>query len=95
MGKKSQAQRVRDLVAGLQTLIDSVDLEVLQGEVEQTLSDLTDTEAEDLHTLLQNEPQLGERLLQHFEMDAMLRATKPLAVPGAPRRGTNAIGFGA
>jgi anti-sigma factor RsiW len=43
---------------------------------------LTDAEAEELHTLLQNEPQLGEKLLQHFEMDAMLRATKPLAVPG-------------
>jgi hypothetical protein len=43
---------------------------------------LTDAEAEELHTRLQNEPQLGEKLLQHFEMDAMLRATKPLAVPG-------------
>jgi len=43
---------------------------------------LTDAEAEELHTLLQNEPQLGSKLLQHFEMDAMLRATKPLAVPG-------------
>lgn len=43
---------------------------------------LTDAEAEELHTLLQNEPQLGERLLQQFELDAMLRATKPLAVPG-------------
>ncbi|MFM2168281.1 MAG: hypothetical protein RIS79_2652, partial [Verrucomicrobiota bacterium] len=43
---------------------------------------LTDAEAEELHTRLQNEPQLGEKLLQHFEMDAMLRATKPLALPG-------------
>ncbi len=40
---------------------------------------LTDAEAEELHTLLKNEPQLGEKLLKHFEMDAMLRATKPLA----------------
>ncbi|MFN7563663.1 MAG: hypothetical protein ACK5TH_17925, partial [Prosthecobacter sp.] len=43
---------------------------------------LTDAEAEELHARLQNEPQLGEKLLQHFEMDSMLRATKPLAVPG-------------
>jgi hypothetical protein len=41
---------------------------------------LTDAEAEQLHDLLKAQPQLGERLLQHFEMDAMLRATKPLAV---------------
>lgn len=43
---------------------------------------LTHAEAEELHTQLQNEPQLGSKLLQHFEMDAMLRSTKPLAVPG-------------
>lgn len=52
---------------------------LIQHYLEDTL---TDAEAEELHTLLQNEPQLGAKLLQHFEMDAMLRATKPLAVPG-------------
>lgn len=40
---------------------------------------LTTGEAEELHTLLKTHPELGERLLQHFDMDAMLRATKPLA----------------
>lgn len=40
---------------------------------------LTDAEAEELHARLKAQPDLGERLLQHFEMDAMLRATKPLA----------------
>jgi ferric-dicitrate binding protein FerR (iron transport regulator) len=49
---------------------------LIQHYLEGTLSD---AEAEELHTLLQSEPQLGEKLLQHFEMDAMLRATKPLA----------------
>lgn len=39
---------------------------------------LTTAEAEELHELLQIQPDLGVRLLQHFEMDAMLRATKPL-----------------
>lgn len=39
---------------------------------------LTTAEAEELHELLQTQPELGERLLQHFDMDAMLRATKPL-----------------
>jgi hypothetical protein len=39
---------------------------------------LTSAEAEELHELLQTQPELGERLLQHFDMDAMLRATKPL-----------------
>jgi hypothetical protein len=52
---------------------------LLQHHLEGTL---TDAESEELHTRLQNEPQLGSKLLQHFEMDAMLRATKPLAVPG-------------
>ena len=52
---------------------------LLQHPLEGTL---TDAEAEELHTRLQNEPQLGSKLLQHFEMDAKLRATKPLAVPG-------------
>lgn len=41
---------------------------------------LTTGEAEELHALLQAHPELGERLLQHFKMDAMLRATKPLVV---------------
>jgi hypothetical protein len=49
---------------------------LIQHYLEGTLSD---AEAEELHTLLQSESQLGEKLLQHFEMDAMLRATKPLA----------------
>ena len=39
---------------------------------------LTTAEAEELHELLQAQPELGERLLMHFDMDAMLRATKPL-----------------
>lgn len=39
---------------------------------------LTTAEAEELHTRLKAQPELGERLLQHFDMDAMLRATKPL-----------------
>ena len=39
---------------------------------------LTDEEAEQLHGLLKAEPELGERLLEHVGMDAMLRATKPL-----------------
>jgi hypothetical protein len=30
-------------------------------------------------TLAQSAAELGEKLIQHFEMDAMLRATKPLA----------------
>jgi hypothetical protein len=42
---------------------------------------LTTAEAEELHAMLQREPQLGERLLQHLEMDAMLHATKPLTLP--------------
>lgn len=41
---------------------------------------LTTAEAEELHELLKIQPELGARLLQHFEMDAMLRATKPLVV---------------
>ena len=49
---------------------------LIQHYLEGTLSD---AEAVELHALLQTEPQIGERLLQHFEMDAMLRATKPLA----------------
>ncbi len=52
---------------------------LIQRYLEGTLSD---AEAEQLHELLKAQPQLGEKLLQHFEMDAMLRATKPLAVPG-------------
>ncbi|HRH94748.1 MAG TPA: FecR domain-containing protein [Prosthecobacter sp.] len=40
---------------------------------------LSVVEAEKLHELLTTQPELGERLIQHFEMDAMLRATKPLA----------------
>ncbi|MFC5458004.1 LamG-like jellyroll fold domain-containing protein [Prosthecobacter fluviatilis] len=47
---------------------------------------LTSGEAEELHALLQAHPELGERLLQHFEMDAMLRATKPLVVESMSTR---------
>lgn len=49
---------------------------LIQHYLEGTLSD---AEAEQLHALLKAQPELGERLIQHFEMDAMLRATKPLA----------------
>lgn len=52
---------------------------LIQRYLEGTLSD---AEAEQLHDLLKAQPQLGEKLLQHLEMDAMLHATKPLAVPG-------------
>lgn len=48
---------------------------LIQRYLEGTLSD---ADAEELHALLQEQPELGERLIQHFEMDAMLRATKPL-----------------
>lgn len=40
---------------------------------------LTASEAEQLHDLLKAQPEIGERLIQHFEIDAMLRATRPLA----------------
>ncbi|MEZ5385546.1 MAG: LamG-like jellyroll fold domain-containing protein [Prosthecobacter sp.] len=46
---------------------------------------LSDAEAVTLHELLLSQPELGERLLQHFDMDAMLRATKPLATSGIAR----------
>lgn len=52
---------------------------LIQRYLEGTLSG---AEAGELHALLQDNPLLGEKLLQHFEMDAMLRATKPLAAPG-------------
>lgn len=39
---------------------------------------LTEAEAAELHTLLQSQPELGERLLDQFNMDAMLRASKPM-----------------
>lgn len=39
---------------------------------------LSVAEAEELHELLSAQPEMGERLIEHFEMDAMLRATKPL-----------------
>lgn len=52
------------------------DVDVLiQHYLEGTLSD---AEAARLHELLQADPALGERLLGHFSMDAMLRATKEL-----------------
>lgn len=40
---------------------------------------LNEAEAGQLHELLEAQPELGEKLLQHLEMDAMLRATKPAA----------------
>lgn len=40
---------------------------------------LTDAEAEALHDLLKAQPELGASMLDHFEMDAMLRATRPIA----------------
>lgn len=40
---------------------------------------LTEADAEQLHQQLQSDPQLGETLLDHISMDAMLRASKPLA----------------
>ncbi|MGL4400962.1 MAG: LamG-like jellyroll fold domain-containing protein [Luteolibacter sp.] len=40
---------------------------------------LTETQAEQLHELLEAQPDLGEKLLQHLEIDAMLHAAKPLA----------------
>ena len=46
---------------------------------------LTTAEAEELHALLQAQPELGERLLLHFDMDAMLRATKPLVADNVIR----------
>ncbi|HBJ85579.1 MAG TPA: hypothetical protein DDZ88_17220, partial [Verrucomicrobiales bacterium] len=49
---------------------------LIQHYLEGTLSDAG---AEQLHELLKAQPELGEKLIQHFEMDAMLRATKPLA----------------
>lgn len=54
---------------------------LIQHYLEGTLSG---AEAEQLQALLKLQPELGERLLQHFEMDAMLRATKPLmAIQGS------------
>ncbi len=49
---------------------------LIQHYLEGTLSH---AEAEQLHELLKAQPELGEKLIQHFVMDAMLRATKPLA----------------
>lgn len=48
---------------------------LIQHYLEGTLSDL---EAEQLHRLLEKQPELGPRLLEHLEMDAMLMASKPL-----------------
>jgi hypothetical protein len=50
---------------------------LLQRYVEGSLSD---AEAEWLLELLRAQPEWGDRLLGHLEMDAMLRATKPLAI---------------
>ncbi|MCP5557400.1 MAG: FecR domain-containing protein [Verrucomicrobiaceae bacterium] len=54
---------------------------LIQHYLEGTLSE---TEAAQLHEMILAQPELGERLLQHFEMDTMLRETKPLAVVPAP-----------
>lgn len=40
---------------------------------------LTEPEAAQLHALLQSDPELGGQLLDHIALDAMLRASKPLA----------------
>ncbi len=40
---------------------------------------LTEAEAEELHVLLIAHPERAEQLLQHLDMDAMLRATKQLS----------------
>ena len=54
---------------------------LIQGYLEGTLSE---TEAVQLHEMILAQPELGERLLQHFEMDTMLRETKPITVSAAP-----------
>jgi Concanavalin A-like lectin/glucanases superfamily/FecR protein len=46
---------------------------LIQGYLEGTLSE---SEAEALHALMLSNPELGERLIRQFEMDAMLRASK-------------------
>lgn len=55
---------------------------LIQHYLEDTL---TTVEAEELHELLKAQPELGERLLQHLEMDAMLRATRPLVADSSSR----------
>lgn len=56
---------------------------------------LTEAGAGDLHELLKARPELGEMLIQHIEMDAMLRATNPLVAENIirpalpPKRGFN------
>lgn len=49
---------------------------LIQHYLEESLNE---TEAGQLHELLIVQPELGEKLLQHLEMDAMLRATKEMA----------------
>lgn len=50
---------------------------LIQHYLEGTLSY---SGAADLHRLLKAHPEVGEQLLQHLDMDAMLRASKPLAI---------------
>lgn len=52
---------------------------LIQRYVEGALSE---REAKELHALLIEHPEMGMRLLQHFEMDAMLRATKDISSGG-------------
>ena len=53
---------------------------LIQHYLEGTLSE---ADAVILHDLLIAEPELGDQLLQHFELDEMLRATRPLTVVSA------------
>lgn len=56
---------------------------LIQHYLEGTLSEAN---AEQLHQLLRDQPELGPRLLEHFEMDAMLQASKPLLAATEHRR---------
>jgi hypothetical protein len=55
---------------------------LIQRYVEGTLSEV---DAEQLHRLLESQPDLGAALLNHLEMDAMLRASKPLISMNGPQ----------
>ncbi len=56
---------------------------LIQQYLEGTLNE---AEAGQLLELIHAQPELGEKLLQHLEMDAMLRATKPPAAHHISRR---------
>lgn len=56
---------------------------------------LTEEEAVGLHRMLEVDPSLGDRLLGHLHMDAMLRSTRPLvALPIVPFRTETRRRFG-